>query len=377
MENDFIKGTDELKQALSAYIEELKRQDEEIEEKYPLDVPNEVCNTAVITGIFIENSFEPYAGDFVDFFKVDNEKVYIWTHEEDENSVLAVVADEEVKNKKCWVTVAELIDLSRYLWTSFERRGIDDKLSYKWVYYFDPKIGIKNSTFYGMTIGGPRILESAVFHSGIVLKATDISEMAHILELLWRDEKAYTATAALKLSFQLHYCCLICETGIMPYHDHLSYEPEVWEHLSVIPEMEGSIVQACRSVEAILGEPPNRKPTKVYAFKERWKQIVGFDPDSIFEKGQISYLEFYYKLFDEFRNPSAHSYGNIHYDLLRKNTVEAQCFAAKVLFEYIKKNALDNEDAIQKLSFNTELLSRVSPKMSTKLTKQGAVSNPQ
>ena len=153
MENDFIKGTDELKQALSAYIEELKRQDEEIEEKYPLDVPNEVCNTAVITGIFIENSFEPYAGDFVDFFKVDNEKVYIWTHEEDENSVLAVVADEEVKNKKCWVTVAELIDLSRYLWTSFERRGIDDKLSYKWVYYFDPKIGIKNSTFYGMTMG--------------------------------------------------------------------------------------------------------------------------------------------------------------------------------------------------------------------------------
>lgn len=104
MENDFIKGTDELKQALSAYIEELKRQDKEIEEKYPLDVPNEVCNTAVITGIFIENSFEPYAGDFVDFFKVDNEKVYIWTHEEDENSVLAVVADEEVKNKKCWVS---------------------------------------------------------------------------------------------------------------------------------------------------------------------------------------------------------------------------------------------------------------------------------
>ena len=46
-------------------------------------------------------------------------------------------------------------------------------------------------------------------------------------------------------------------------------------------------MQACRSVEAILGEPPNRKPTKVYAFKERWKQIVGFDPDSIFEKGQI------------------------------------------------------------------------------------------
>ncbi len=282
--------------------------------------------------------------------------------------MLIIEVNENIKNNKCWVTLASIIELSHCLWNSFERNTSDNEFSYKWVYHFEPHTNIEDSTFYGMTIGGPNLLELMVFYSGTVLKATDIAEMAYIIELLQRDEKAYTATAALKSSFLSHYCCLICETSKNPYHDHLSEEPEFWEHVTIIPEMEMAVIQACRSVEAILGEPPSRKSTKIYSFKNRWKQIVGFDPDLLFEKGGISYLEFYYKLFDELRNPSAHSYGNIHYDLLKKSTVEAQCFAAKILFEYIKTHALENAIAREKLLFNNELLSRVSLEISTKLT---------
>ena len=362
--------TDEMKKAWDEYIETVKKENEEIAEKYPLDVPNKASNKAVITGVFIENSFQPNVGDCIDFFEIENEKVYLWTQKENENSVLLVEVNENVKNNKCWVTLASLIELSRSLWTSFERKICDDKLSYKWIYHFEPHTNIENSTFYGMTIGGPTRLELTEFDSGMILKATDIAEMAHIIELLHRDEKAYTATAALQSSFSSHYCCLICETSKIPYHDHLSEEPELWDYVTVIPEMEIAVVQACRSVEAILGEPPSRKATKLYGFKEKWKEIVGFDPDSLFEKGGMSYLEFYYKLFDELRNPSAHSYGNIHYDLLKKNTVEAQCFASKILFEYIKTHTLENVIAREKLSFNNELLSRVSLEMSTKSTKK-------
>lgn len=362
--------TDEMKKAWDEYIESIDKINKEIADKYPLDIPNKASNKAVITGVFIENSFHPKLGECIDFFRVDDERVYVWTHKENEYSVLLIEVDENVKSKKCWVTLASIMELSHCLWTSFERKLSDDRFAYNWIYYFNPHINIENSTFYGMRIGGPSSLELMKFSSGMVLKATEIAEMAHIIELLYRDEKAYTATANLNLSFYLHYCCLICETSSRPYHDHLAEEPELWEHVSVIPDMEAAIVQACRAAEAILGEPPNsEKKTKVFAFKEKWKKLLGFDADSVFDKAEKSYFDFYYELFFDLRNPSAHSHGDVHYDLLKKSTVAAQCFASKILFEYINAHALDNIVACEKLHFNNELLSRVSEEMSTKHTK--------
>jgi len=69
-------------------------------------------------------------------------------------------------------------------------------------------------------------------------------------------------------------------------------------------------------------------------------------------------------------NPSAHSYGNIHYDLARKRAVESQCFAAIIVQKYIDKHTVDNETAIDSLKFNRELLDKVSETMSTCMTKE-------
>lgn len=105
------------------------------------------------------------------------------------------------------------------------------------------------------------------------------------------------------------------------------------------------------------------------AHKHHWLKTIGVNPDDIFGKVQMSYLDYYYKLFFDLRNPSAHSYGNVHYALLRKQAVEAQCFAAIIVREYIRTNILDEEQAIDSLNFNRDLLARVSENMSTKITK--------
>ena len=185
-----------------------------------------------------------------------------------------------------------------------------------------------------------------------------------------RDDKAYTAMMMLSNSFIQHYICLICELSSYPYHDHLAEEPEIWEHAAIIPNMEVAVVQACRSVEGILGEPPNsKKQGAVMKHKKRWEELTGTNPDSIFEKANMSYWDFYYKLFFELRNPSAHSYGNINYKLEKAKTVQAQCFAAIIVRDYFNKHVLELKEAQKKLNFNLSLLDRVSDVMSTKITK--------
>ena len=84
----------------------------------------------------------------------------------------------------------------------------------------------------------------------------------------------------------------------------------------------------------------------------------------------MSYWDFYLKLFDDLRNPSAHSYGNIHFDLERKHTIDAQCFAALILQGYIGKNMMEFDKAINILNFDKNLLSRVQLETSTMLTKK-------
>ena len=244
---------------------------------------------------------------------------------------------------------------------------MDDLPDYKWMYYFDPcKSTIDNTTSYNLSS-----IEQKFMSTGINLKPTEIASLASVIELLIRDDQAYTALSLVFSAFCTHSCCLICEMSKHPWHDHLAEEPSIWQQAQMLPSLETAVVQSCQAVEAIIGEPPNqKKPGKVFAHKQHWKDTIGIDPDDIFEKANMSYLDFYYKLFFELRNPSAHSYGNIHYDLARKRAVESQCFAAIIVQKYIDKHTVDNETAIDSLKFNRELLDKVSETMSTCMTKE-------
>lgn len=134
--------------------------------------------------------------------------------------------------------------------------------------------------------------------------------------------------------------------------------------------MESAIVQACRCAEAILGEPPNTSnKSRVITHKKKWGDAVGLDPDEIFDRTKTSYWEFYLKLFKDLRNPSAHSYGNIHFELERKHTIDSQCFAALIIRGYVEQNKKSIDKSLRILKFNEKLLNQVGLNISTSLTK--------
>ena len=355
---------DELRKAIGDWLNYQNEKQVEIDKKYPPSPPNDVCKIAYVKGILIENSFNPHVGEINRLFETEYEKLYIWTHDKDENSAIIIDVDSTVKDIPFWKNISSII----FMATKYARAfgGISpEMLEYRWMYYFD-----QNKKLFEQVFNNPDQFDEIYLKSGSVIKATDIAILAPEIELMLRDDKAYTALMMLCNSFLQHYICLICELSKHPYHDHLSEEPEIWEHASIIPNMEAAIVQACRSVEGILGEPPNStKQNAVLKHKEKWKVLTGIDPDSTFEKAEMSYCDFYYKLFFDLRNPSAHSYGNIHFELEKAKTVQAQCFAAIVVHGYFQKNILELNKAQAKLNFNMDLLARVSETMSTKLTK--------
>ncbi len=355
---------DKLTLALEDYVRKMNDYNEKMLKLYPPNPPNSVCYHALLSGILIENSFKPKVHDCSFLFKTEYERIFIWTHTKDAYSALVSEVDSSVKELPFWKTIGHILHLAQYYYDAFEITS-DTEVNYNWVYYFDPE-----KSFDTMELLENSIFDKMHLINGVIKKAIDVEAMAPLIELLSRDDLCYTALDQLLSSFQLHYCCLICELGLSPVMKHLSHEPQIWEHSYFITKMEAAIIQACRCVESILGEPPNRnKENSILRHKERWKERLQISADDIFEKTGTTYLDFYYKLFFDLRNPSAHSYGNIHFDLERKRAIEAQCFAALILRAYITTHQKSHEEATKLLCFNEDLLKKVSENMSTTETK--------
>lgn len=233
-----------------------------LDEKYPPNPPNDVCKFAYVEGILIENSFNPHIGEINSSFETEYEKLSIWTHEKDEKSAIIIAVDSTVKDIPFGKNICSIILMAAQYAKAFEKNS-SEMLEYRWMYYFD-----QNKKLFEQVFNNIDQFDKIHLKSGSVIKATDISILAPEIELMIRDDKAYTAMMLLRNSFLQHNICLICECSKHPYHDHLSEEPEIWEHASIIPNMEAAIVQACRSVEGILGEPPNStKKTAVLKHK--------------------------------------------------------------------------------------------------------------
>ncbi len=357
------KDDNKLREHITKYLNAVQKEREKFFQKYPPDPPNEVCFYACLSGLKVENSFGPSVHDFAEFFETEFEKIYIWTSTKDKNSWIVSQVKKDVKGLPFWKTVGHILHLAQYFYDAFEI-SIDIEIKYHWMYYFSPEQAFDEILLYEDSDFIRMDMETAS-----IVKATKIEAFAPLIELLLRDDICYTALSQMLSSFELHYCCLICELGLSPIMKHESHEPEIWQHGYYISKMEAGIVQACRCVEGILGEPPNRaKQNSLLKHKEKWKRLLGINPDELYDKVNMSYLDFYYSLFFELRNPSAHSYGNIHYELERKRAIEAQCFAAIVLRGYIETNMKSHDEATRFLKFNRELLARVSDTISTSVT---------
>lgn len=361
--------TDEIEKMLESLIELDRQSYEHSQAEYSLDLPNENYHHAVLKGIIIENSFSPIIGEYNLLFETANEKIYVWTHSKDKDSALISDISLSVKEVQFWKTAGGLINLSDAYYRAFEGVNFDSIVEYKIMRDFKPANKVQDLDFLHVDS-----IELTYLFGGLELKATEVANYAQLIELMNRDDTCFTAVSLLFSSFQIHYCCLICELGLSSHTTHESCEPELWERANYITNMESAIVQACRCAESILGKPPKvDKLSRVNLHKTKWVDLVGINPDDSYARSGMSYWDFYIKMFDELRNPSAHSYGNIHFDLERKNTIDAQCFSALILKGYIDTNKKTVKEALDILKFNSEFLDRVKLKMSTPLTKNTKV----
>ncbi|MGZ9774088.1 hypothetical protein ACXY7N_26435 [Bacillus toyonensis] len=356
---------DEFERVLTKGIESgLKKMYEkqaQVDQYFPTDIPNDVCNHAFIKGIKFDNSFMPKVHDFVLLMKCGDEELFLWTHTKDSYTALVSRVSKDVKNKNFWKNIGTVIQLSYSYSTCFEHTM---DMEYKWCYYFDSNESISEQIIYGGDSDRYSLL------NGTILQLTDLSELSPLIELLLRDDKAYTAMSNFYASMKTHYCCLICELGRKSYKNHPSHEPELWEQANLISDYEAAIVQACRCVEALIGKPPRQdNRSRFLEHKQKWINQIGINPDDKFTNDETTYMDFYYKLF-ELRNAAAHSYGTIPFDLERKQAIDAQCFASLLLDGYVTKNVLSEEIIIRKLIINQKLLEKVDEGRLTPRTYQ-------
>lgn len=350
----------DLKKLSKVIADAYKEEQEFMEKYYPTDIPNKVCNHAFIQGVKFENSFMPRLHDFTPFMRCGDEELFLWTFKKDTETSLVSKVSTDVKSKNFWKNFGNVIELAFSYSRDFEHTM---DVEYKWCYYFDPNKSIFEQEIYNFSE-----LDSYSILNGTILKLTDIYYLSPLLELLLRDDKAYTAMSVFYASMKTHYCCLICELERFPFKKHQSHEPEVWEQAKVIPKLETAIVQACRCIEALIGKPPKRdNRSRLLEHKQKWIEQLGINPDDTFIKTGTTFIDFYYELFD-LRNDAAHSYGKIPFNLERKQAINAQCFALLLLEGYINKNVLSLENSVKELSINEKVIDRVDQTMSTSKT---------
>lgn len=359
---DYIKGDKEKSMSLlQKLLDEQRQARNDYYEQNPEDAPNEVLRHAIIEGIQIRNDFILSKGDFNELFTIGHEKFYCWTHETDEYSNIVVEVNPQVKAKELWKTSISILEIAFTMACGLES---NEQFAYDWVYRFDHNECIDNLHYLKD--------RHYVLDWRRIRRIHEFSDIAVYIEILKRDDKFFIACQNIIAAKQNHEFCQIC--ALTPEHlrKHIDHEPEIWERINLLPKMEAAIVQATRSVEAILGKPGKRDtPAKLSRTKERWADNILINPDEEYKLTGKSYMDYYYDLF-ELRNNSAHSYGELSFHMQRQQTIEAQSFAWIIIADYYKKKSILEEDALKALNFNTKLINQFNGvNVSSKGTKNG------
>ena len=344
---------------LQKLLEEQRQARIEYYKENPIDAPNKVLKHALVEGIGISNDFILDKGDYFEFFSIGHEKFYCWTNQIDEYSKLVVEVNPAVKENNLWKTAISILELAFIMASELESKH---EFTYDWVYRFNPSEPIEKLHYLKDRLH--------VLNPISVRRVREFSDISILIELLFRDDKFFIACQNIIAAKENHDFCQIC--ALTPEHlrKHVDHEPEIWEKINLLPIMEAAIVQATRSVEAILGKPGKRDTTtKLIRTKERWSENILLNPYDEYKLTGQSFLDYYYKLFG-IRNNSAHSFGELSFHMQRQETIEAQSFAWLVIASYYDKNSIEENDALESLNFNRELLDKFEGiNVSTKGTK--------
>lgn len=183
---------------------------------------------------------------------------------------------------------------------SFELVDRDDENEYLFIKYFNKKSSLEGQIFYQ-----DDYVDRFFINNGNEYKLTHLHNCIPLIELLDRDDRAYLGVSLLRESMISHETCLICELGRSTNLHHESHDFKIWEHARMLARMESAIVQATRAIEALIGQPPSSdNQLKVIKKKEKWVEVIGIAPDSIFGKANISFWNFYIDLFSKYSGMS-------------------------------------------------------------------------
>ena len=100
---------DEFRKVIKDWVDYQIEKQAELEKKYPPNPPNDVCKNAYLKGLLIENSFNPKVGEMNVLFETEYEKLFVWTHDKDENSAIVINVDLKVKDIPFWKNAGSVI----------------------------------------------------------------------------------------------------------------------------------------------------------------------------------------------------------------------------------------------------------------------------
>lgn len=290
-------------------------------------------NKAIITWLSIENSGILKSNHIYELMQIWKEKISITTYTRKHLLLTSIKLWDTNNNIR--KTITSILEIAFFIKTYWE---CINQFWYQWIE--DIKT-IQIKYIY------------PIVHKSI----TDIYNVIEIIELLARDDVFFSACQNLFTGKITHEFCLICFYRPEHFKQHKETEPAPHEYINILPHMETAIMKSTRCVEWIIGEPGKKEKHKKKK-EELFKDKVWISPQKEFYKTWLSYIDFYYKLYDK-RNSAAHSYWKINFELENKFTIEAQCFAFEVVLWYLKKNKLTKKDVIKKINFNFNLYKKI------------------
>ncbi len=311
-------------------------------------------STALLSGVILSiNKQKAPKNNFVPFFKIKHEDVYLWRPEDNQNQYyLIVIIDKKVREKVFWKTLTTILEFTLANHNCFE--NISD-CDYHWIKKFDPNCERDDIKFIG-DIDRDNYYNFSSRFSGTGMTVEFIHRYSPFIELLIRDETFYLVWMNLFSAFRNHHFCIICAYEKEGYRDHPNHEINIWQRAQATPAMEIGILQSTRAVETILGKPGNRSVQRKFnRVLSRWKESVEINPYDEFFVAGMKYIDYYYEMFD-IRGDAAHGLSKLPYDLRRKKVIEAQCFAFEIMRSYYGLNRKTKHEATFALNLSRELL---------------------
>lgn len=333
---------------------------DQFNEKFPPKPPHQECRHAELRGVKFRNGTLPRKGDYRYLLTWGHETLHLWTHTQNSYTGLVAEVDESVNSVDIWRTFGEALKLAIALNRCLESFP---QMCYQWIYWFDPSLDRSEQHY------GPE--PPSVYDEGAeIIRIQQIYEVSSQLELLQRSEPFFVSIQNLIVAIENHQFCQECALVPPERRMHHHSEPEKWEQVIALPKMETAIVQATRAVEGLLGQPGDRSTKqKLRRVQNRWQQAVDIKCDEVFSDTGLSYLDYYYSLFN-LRGNSAHCRGSLPFDLTRRLAVQAQTFAWNIVIAFFRKHRLAAEDVVEVLKMNQDLIESEPEIWSTPLTAE-------